>query len=422
VPKPRKARLKAWSFCATEMSAWPTRSLIILSLLLSAAGAAVWVADAFFVALNSSQDNEWGPARALLQGLDPYRLYLSCLHCRHPPFTASVAPSYPASGLMLLWPLAMLPWPVAKVAWASLNLVFGASLTFTLWRLFDPKHDWLTLAVASIALYAGTPFLNNLGNGQHAVFALAWFAFALWAERRGNMALASAFLAASWFKYTLTLPLSLFFIVRGRWALLLGAIAIHVILTAFLAVWTGTSPLDLLLGPLRVAPVGIEVGHLDVFGLATRMDLQSKLGSWVAAFALTAIIVAVAVRSRMNDDLALLSLLSLYAYTVVYHLAYDLVILAFPLFYLLNRMRSWRILSPLERLWATMLAVLLAWTFFVDHQVQAMRMRDTLWGTRLDPIYFTATALWFYVTLAVGIAFLGGSDCRAECVHRRPEQ
>ena len=393
--------------------------LIILLIILSMAGAGVWVADAFVGALNDSQDNEWGPARALLNGLDPYKLYLSCVHCTNPPFTASVAPSYPASGLMLLWPLAMLPWPMAKVIWASLNLFFGAALSFTLWRLFDPKSNWHILAVASIALFAGTPYLNNLNNGQHAVFALTCYAAALWAERNEKTALASAFLAASWFKYNMTLPLSLLFVVRRQWALLLGAIAIHVALTAFLAVWTGTNPFDLLLGPLRVAAVGISVGHLDVFGLATRMDLSTKLGSWIAAFTLTAIIAAALRRRRVDEDLQLLSLLSLYAYAVVYHLAYDLVILAFPLYYVLNRIGSWRMRSPLDRLWTVMLAVLLVWMWFADHQVQLMMIRDIQWVTRLYPSYFAATAVWFYATLAVGVALVGGSDRCGVLSHRR---
>jgi len=121
-------------------------------------------------------------------------------------------------------------WPVAKVAWASLNLVFGAGLSFTLWWLLDPRHDWLTLAVASIALFAGTPFLNNLGNGQHAVFTLVFFAAALWAERQYGVKVLGAFV----------LPLVALSGVSGAWlppgfsdlapALRSAWISVHVIL------------------------------------------------------------------------------------------------------------------------------------------------------------------------------------------------
>ena len=384
-----------------------SRALLFLAVALSLAIAAFWVTNAFIAALQRSQDFEWGPARALLHGEDTYQLYLSCNHCANPPFTESVAPSYPASGLVMLWPIAMLPWPAAKAAWATLNLFFGAGLAFMLWRRFDERSDWRTLAIASVALFAGTPFLNNLGNGQHAVFTLIWFAAALWAAREGKTALASFFLAASWFKYTLTLPLSLIFVARRQWAPLLGAVAIHLILTAFLAVWTGTSPLELLLGPLRVAPVGISIGHLDVFGLATRAGLTSKLGSWIAALVLTAFAGATVLRRGVEEGLPMLSLLSLYAYAVVYHLAYDLVILVIPLFYVLNRIQTWRDRDALERVWTVMLAILLGWTWFADRLVQAMRIAEIPWVTSFYPGYFAATVVWFYATLTIGFAHVG---------------
>jgi hypothetical protein len=34
-------------------------------------------------------------------------------------------------------------------------------------------------------------------------------------------------------------------------------------------------------------------------------------------------------------------------------------------------------------------------------------MREIHWVISLYPIYFTAIAVWFYVTLAVGIALVG---------------
>jgi hypothetical protein len=138
------------------MNAFSTRALALLAILLLGSVAAYWVAEAFSVALDTSHDNEWSPARALLHGLDPYRLYLGCLACDNPPFPVPVAPSYPASGLMMLWPLAALPWPVARAVWAVSNLVFGAVLSLILWRLFLPRSGWRVLALVSIFFFAGT--------------------------------------------------------------------------------------------------------------------------------------------------------------------------------------------------------------------------------------------------------------------------
>jgi len=389
------------------MNAFSTRALALLAILLLGSVAAYWVAEAFSVALDTSHDNEWSPARALLHGLDPYRLYLGCLACDNPPFPVPVAPSYPASGLMMLWPLAALPWPVARAVWAVSNLVFGAVLSLILWRLFLPRSGWRVLALVSIFFFAGTPFLNNLGNGQHAVFTLLFFAAGLCAQRRGSTRLASIFLAVSWFKYTLGVPLSLVFVVRGRWVVLLGAAAIHAVLTVFAAIWTGTNPVDLLLGPLRVANVATTPGHLNLLGLAARMGLESKLLPLVATAALTTAVVLSAWRSRVDDDLPLLSLLSLFAYAVVYHLGYDLVILVIPLCFVVSRVRSWHERDRLTRGWTIMLGVLLAWTWFADRPIQLMKIQHVDWVMREYPAYDAALAFWFYATIAFGVVLVG---------------
>jgi hypothetical protein len=137
----------------------------------------------------------------------------------------------------------MLPWPLARIAWAVLNLVFAASLTIVLRRLLLPQGGWRSTAFAVVTLFASALFLANLEIGQHAVFALGWFAAALWAERRGSASLAAVLLAASWFKYTMTLPLSLVFALRSPCFVLLAAAGMHIALTLFVALWMGSSPL-----------------------------------------------------------------------------------------------------------------------------------------------------------------------------------
>ena len=393
------------------------RGLPFLLFALCALTAAHLLADAYAVAQVDSQDNNWGAARTLLHGLDPYKLYLRCVPCAKPAFYPPVAPMYPASGLVMLWPLAALTWPVAKAAWASINILLGAGLVASLCRLFLPDGGWWVFAWTLVAFIAGTPFLNNLGNGQHAVFALAFFPSAIWAERRGRTKLASALLAVSWFKYSLTFPLSLFFVIRGRFALLLGAATIHVFLTVFAAAWTGTDPLSLLLEPLRVIQGVGSVGHLELFGLATRLGLTSKLPPLVAAFALTAAVLAAIWRGRPDDDLQLLSLLALFAYAVVYHYPYDLVILVIPLIYVIERTRSWKDRDVLERVWTILLAVLLTWIWYADHPIQLLKMQRDHWLLAIYPAYYIALAGWFYATLFAGIAVIA---CRRPMALRLP--
>src|SRR5689334_16651041 len=183
--------------------------LATMAVILFALAAVILGFEAFSTALRDSRDNDWGAARTLLRGLDPYRLYLACAPCRRAPFLPAVDPMYPASGLVMLWPLAALSWPAAKFAWAAFNLTAGVCLVLVLCDLYLRHASWRRRAFAICAFLSGAPFLTNLEIGQHAVFALSWFIAALWVERRGKTGLGAVFLALSWFKYTLTFPLSL---------------------------------------------------------------------------------------------------------------------------------------------------------------------------------------------------------------------
>src|ERR1043166_930861 len=78
--------------------------LVDIALLLFALLAAALILESFGAALRGSRDNDWGAARVLLGGSDPYKLYLACAPCRRAPFLPAVGPMYPASRLVLFLP------------------------------------------------------------------------------------------------------------------------------------------------------------------------------------------------------------------------------------------------------------------------------------------------------------------------------
>src|SRR3954468_13630804 len=131
------------------------------ALLLGGLAAAALVAHACALALSDSADTNWAVARALLLGVDLYKAYLGCAAaCRRALFVPPVDPMCPPSGLVLLWPFAMLPCPLAWIAWAVLNLVFGAGFTIVLRRLLLPQGGWRSSAFAVVTLFASAPFLT----------------------------------------------------------------------------------------------------------------------------------------------------------------------------------------------------------------------------------------------------------------------
>lgn len=247
------------------------------------------------------------------------------------PFMLSQAPNYPASGLVFLWPYAVWEWSIAKTLWAFSNILFTAVILFCLFRLLPKDTPGAMKLLLATLFVIGTPWRNGVGNGQHALFTLSFFLLAVIMLSRSN-SFAGIPLAISWFKYTIAFPLSLFFArSRNGWSAILVAAAIHAFLTVFAAVWVGTSPFNLLLGPIQVAQSATGRGNLDVFAIASAFGLSSNLVPALFAFVILAI-TYFAVR-RDIDELSCLSTLSMASMTVVFHGGYDFVVLVIPLTY-----------------------------------------------------------------------------------------
>ncbi|HUJ09039.1 MAG TPA: glycosyltransferase family 87 protein, partial [Verrucomicrobiae bacterium] len=276
-----------------------------------------------------SQDNQWGPSRALLSHQDPYRLVLE--QHEHPsrpaPFPLSQDPNYPAFGLVMLWPYASLPWPLAKVVWAVLNVFFTGLIVGGLFHLFlSSKPKW-TLILVTGMLMTGTPFRVQIGNGQQALFSLGLFVLSIiFAEEEKDL-LSAICLAASLFKYTVTLPLLPFFLVRRQWRIVLLAAGIDLGLTFFAAAWAQASPWQMMIGPVRSALLTTGQGYIDIRSIFGHIDMEAWSWLWIPAGGCMLLIAAAFCQRYGNgNELLVLSLMSVVSLLVFFHLAYDAVV------------------------------------------------------------------------------------------------
>ena len=336
---------------------------------------------------SGSQDNQWGPSRALLEGTNPYKAHLDPSGS---PFILCQAPNYPASGLVFLWPYAMWEWPAAKTLWAISNVCFTAIILICLFRLL-PQQVSSTIKVLLMTLFLmGTPWRNGVGNGQHALFTLAFFLLAVVMQPAAKK-YSGIPLAISWFKYTIAFPLSLFFAKskKGLQTILVAA-AIHGILSIFLALWTGSSPLDLLLGPIKVAQSATGRGYLDVFAVASVLQIQSKLLPGLVAILILVVTFAAVLRDR--DTLSSLSILSIASMTVVFHRGYDFVVLVLPLAYALRE----RALGARARSYLAIVGTI----WFVDKMMVYVASNRLSIPHALEANYFWMKVLLFYGVLA----------------------
>lgn len=333
-----------------------------------------------------SLDNQWGPSRALLNRVDTYAAFLA----GEKPSNLIYISNYPASGLVFLWPYAWCDWPTAKLLWALSNVLFTAVIVGCLWRLL-PRGTPGTVAVLLVSLFVmGTPWRNGVGNGQHALFVLAFLLLSIRALPR-SLALGGIALAVSWFKHTLTFPLSLYFVRSKRgWKAVAVAAGIHAALTCSVAAWVRSPPHRLLLGPIEVAKTDTGVGYLDVFAVGAALGLSSPLLPGMAA--LVILVITCAAMRHDDDALSCLSMLSVAALAMCYHRPYDFVLLVIPLAYALReRGRNAR-----SRLYL----LLISMTWFVDRAVDVVASRGWFGpGARVHAAFFWPAVLVFYGVL-----------------------
>jgi Glycosyltransferase family 87 len=290
--------------------------LVVLGVLSSAQG--------FLNAIkpDGSGDLQWGVSRHLLNHENPHRLFV------FPP------PVYPSSAEIFLWPLAALDFDNAKWLWAVTNIGLAIGCVVLVARIAGVS------GVAGLGLLglflAGTPVRTTIGNGQHGLFSFFFFLLAIDLQQKTKTPLAGLCLAASWLKYTITLPLSLVFI-RREWRTTFAiACTVHIGLTVFLAFWTGENPLELLLSPFLLSlNAVITPSMFDVIAIAKYIGVSSLKGPASVGIALF-IAVAVLMFKSENNLLVDLSLLSLVSVIWSCHWQYDYFVLIIPLAYALK--------------------------------------------------------------------------------------
>ena len=194
-------------------------------------------------------------------------------------------------------------------------------------------------AAFMLLMIAGTPYRNQLGVGQHTLFAFFFFLLAVWLEgmyplpdtdgnaagkrKSGRLFAATVIsLFICYFKYTLTVPLCLYFIYKKRYLEIAVSAAGHVILTAVCAVWLNESFVNMIIKPLKVSSALSAEGGLDFGAL-----LKGSSLAYVLAFIVMAVLFVMALKLPEGMDGEFISVLVLWSLIITYHRTYDFFVL-----------------------------------------------------------------------------------------------
>ncbi len=317
-------------------------------ILLLAALAAISVIQGCRNAAEYSQDFQWDAAKVMTLHMNPYDESLNpseeLLSLGYDEYYKQMEANQFPSLLILLMPYTLLAPLTARYAWIVSNLIFTALIIFLLRKTFmkDIKAD--TYAVLSLLMLAGTPWRNQMGVGQHTLFAFAFFLIAVWllelaekydSEKVAQKALTFSLLSGlalcvSYFKYTLTAPLALYFLYKRRYKELVISVVPHIILTAASAMWLSDSFMNMIIKPLKVAGALTSEGS---------MDIGSMLGGGTFTMLITVVLMAVLLVLvffvKPGEDLLVISVLLLWSLIITYHRSYDYWVMVLPFSWLI---------------------------------------------------------------------------------------
>lgn len=367
------------------------RKIFALLLIVLAAGSAV---AGIRNALTASQDLQWQPVGRILQRENPYT---PILDGTADTFLEQI-PNYPVSGYTFLLPLGLFDWETAKPIWVVCNIIFTILLIAGLQKLFPLGRENLFLTV--MLFVAGSSWRITVGNGQHGLFVLSFFVWAVvWSEQNKKRPILSAlFLAISLFKYTLTAPLAIYFVWKRQWRPLITALLIHTLLTGIMAMWLHESPFALIRQPFQVAAMATTIGDYDIFSLSRMMGLGELIPAVLALIILLALTVIPPIRAKFISPLHALSTLALIAYILFFHRSYDLILLIFPLWLIMQPVptQSPSLWGGLRGGWLVALLIILAW----HGRRIFLSILNVFPSTVADPLYTTLVITVFFIHIA----------------------
>lgn len=320
--------------------------------------AVVSVYEGICNALEMSQDFQYDAACALINGYDPYDLSLDFSKDRIPDIEGlkqfygyfegmgtpqkMEANQFP-SLLYILTPYALMPYIPARILWLITNLLCTGVIIGLLRNTFMSRVDERLYPVFMMLMLAGTPWRNQLGVGQHTLFAVACFILAVTVAENGReekgaagTAAAGLLLSLSYLKYTVTAPLALYFIYRRRWKEFVISLVPHAVLTGVAAFILKEPYTDMLTKPLAVASALTGEGSIDVGVLTGGAAWSTGITAAVMLF-----ILALALMMPEGNDELFISTAALLSLVMTYHRIYDyfIMIIVFG-YFATGRMRA----------------------------------------------------------------------------------
>lgn len=286
-------------------------------------------------AINYSQDFQYDAAKVLLMGMNPYDESLEpskqLLDLGLEEYYLQMEANQFPSLLYLLAPYTLLKPLQARYAWLFSNLIFTGIVIWLLRKTFLKDLEGENFAITALLMVAGTPWRNHIGVGNHTIFAFMFFLLAVFfsegAEGKIWKVVLSGFsLCVAYFKYTLTVPLALYFLYKKKYKEIVISVLPHLLLTPIAAHKVNDSLLNMLVKPLKVSGALSGEGSMDIGAL-----LGGGLYTVIFTAAIMLGLLILTMKLKVGMEAELISVLLLWSLIMTYHRSYDYFVLVLAL-------------------------------------------------------------------------------------------
>ena len=279
----------------------------------------------------NSTDFQWDSVKVLSQRVDPYIAsgdpsseYYSMYEKYYDHLEANQFPSL----LWLLIPYTVFGPETAKVAWMFSNLFFLTGLVIVLRKTIWKKMANIDFFLVLLTLLSSSPIRNQIFLGQHSIFAI-FFVFLAIYFINSNEILSGVMLAISYFKYSLTAPVMLFFLYKRKWKPIVISGIIHAFLSVFSAIWLHRNIIDLMIAPVRQASWLTSSGFADAAAVLSLVGIRGSV-STIITIVVFLVLAIWCLTTKNKNEYQILIILILWSLIFMYHRKYDYFVLIIP--------------------------------------------------------------------------------------------
>ena len=250
----------------------------------------------------------------------------------------STAATYTPPLNFVISSLSYLDFNIAKPIWLSFLLMVVLVIPWILFSAVSIKMSRTCQVIIALSFYGLTGISIAIRAGQPSIFVVFLMVVSLWLYQKDRNILSGIFLGLALSKFSLALPLFLYYVYKRKWIMVIIGVAIQVMGFLGLSVMTGSSLLEIISNYQNQIKVLAGASHINLLHIAGHFPHSytqyTQLGM-LLSIEIFGLVWLYVIRNRPQGptekhwDFGLLAFLNSWALLVCYVQQYDIGISIF---------------------------------------------------------------------------------------------